>query len=76
MWSIGGISEILSRRIVGGSSPVTRVVIVVIVMVLMLSVFVIDDLRRMRFFQIHPKLDNVEDQGDDSDEEELELEVR
>lgn len=76
MWSIGGISEILSRRIVGGSSPVTRVVIVVIVMVLMLSVFVIDDLRRMRFFQIHPKLDNVKDQGDDGDEEELELEVR
>ena len=47
------------------------IVIIVIVVVLVLRVLVIDNLRGVRLFQIEPKLDDVEDQGDDSDEEEL-----
>lgn len=67
--SVGGISKILGR-VVGRSSPAV-IVIIVIVVVLVLRVLVIDNLGRVRLFQIEPKLDDVEDQGDDSDEEEF-----
>lgn len=50
--------------------------IVVIVMMLVLSVFVINDLRWMQLFQVQPKPDGVDDQADDADGEEFHLEVR
>lgn len=69
------VCKILGRfgRFVDRSSPVSMFVFVVIMM-LMLSMFVVNDLRgMMTLFQIQPKTGNVDYQTDDGNEEKFDL---
>lgn len=69
---VGMISELL-RRLVRRSSPIT--VIVVVVVMLMLCMLVVDNLGWVVLLDLYPEPGGVQHQRDDSDDEELELEV-
>lgn len=66
------VSEFL-RRFVRRSSPITM--FIVIVVMLMLCVLVVDNFGRMTLLNFYPESGSVQYQRDDSDDEELELEV-